>query len=493
MKSQHFCTKDTLERLKDPNVRTITTYRTGWIPSYKKGEIIRLNERDDQGNDTLICHGKVIDIKPLQLDQLPEKGKIEIERYNRNFHEETWFFKEIFKKIYNKKRYLGGFKMEDLLDEILGDNLTSRFIKKFDAFDKEKFMFSISDIYNSEYRKNKLKDNGIHTYVKHDGPLMLDSGGFQLIKKHKDDDIPDKDFDINQTLEIYKLANLKDKDFGITLDLCPLPDFKPSKRREMIQKTNENYLKMKELAPKELRNKIVHVIHGWSKKEIELSLSVIKQEDPIIAIGSCFPLIIKGYRDDIIKKFVNLLHIIDERPELKQKRFHVLGANGANSSHICWYAGLEQTDSSSWRRIAAYGKIVFVGVSEVSLTDRKVNFGNTNWTKKHDRLLRACECPVCEGLSLNEKKETLKGSFKSRSIHNAYHYLEERNIARELVGTSKYYKFLEKRFKKNWLMKKFLKKIREAKFQPTLDEFLKPKRSGTELKLKERVNSEKKT
>jgi tRNA-guanine family transglycosylase len=373
--------------------------------------------------------------------------------------------------------------MENLIDEILGDNLTSRFIKKIDMFNEEKFMFTIADIYNSKYRKNKLKKGGIHTYVKHDGPLLLDSGGFQLIKKHKDDKVPEKDFNINQTLDIYKLANFNEKDFGVVLDFCPLPDFKPSRRKAMIQRTNENYLKMKAQAPKDLRDKIVHVLHGWSRKELELSLSVIKESDPLIAIGSCFPLIVKGYRDDIIRKFVNLLRIIDDHPELKQKRFHVLGASGASSSHICWYAGLEQTDSSSWRRIAAYGKVVFVGMSEVSLTDREVSFGNTNWTEKHDRLLKACECPVCAGLSLVEKKEVLKGSFKSRSIHNAYHYLEERNIARELVGTTKYYKYLEKRFKKNWLMKKFLKKIREAKFQPSIDEFLKPKRSGRELRL----------
>jgi tRNA-guanine family transglycosylase len=344
-------------------------------------------------------------------------------------------------------------------------------------------MFSISDLYGSKYRKKKLDNKGIHKYVKHEGPLMLDSGGFQLIKKHKDEDHPEKHFDLKETLEIYKLSKFTKNDHGIVLDFCPLPDFKPTKRKAMIEKTNQNYLKMKELAPKNLKDKLVHVIHGWTKKELELSLSVVKESDPIIAIGSCFPLIIKGYRDDIIKKFVNLLRIIDENPELKEKRFHVLGANGATSSHICWYAGLEQTDSSSWRTIAAFGKVHFVGMSEVSLTDREVSFGNTNWTQKHDRLLKVCECPVCEGLSLSEKKEVLKASFKSRAIHNAYHYLEERNIARELIGTKRYYKFLDDRFKKGTLYDKFLKKIREAKFQPTIDEFLKPK-SGSELKLK---------
>lgn len=482
MKSQHFCTPELVSDLKDPDIRFITSYRTGWIRQFKKGEVVKLNERNPQGTDTLQCYGEVMENAPIQFSQIPPKGLEELERYNKNFKDHYWFFKEIFRKIKNVKRYLGGFDLEDLINELLGDTLTGRFARKFEAFQDEAFMFSIADIYGSEYRKKKLKEKGIHGYVKHDAPIMLDSGGFQLIKKHKEEKDPEKCFNLQETLEIYDLAQFKKKDHGIVLDFCPLPDFKPAKRRAMIQKTNENYLKMKELAPSHLRNKIVHVVHGWSKKELELSLSVIKEEDPIVAIGSCFPLIIKGYRDDIIRKFINLLRIIDETPSLQEKRFHVLGANGATSSHICWYAGLEQTDSSSWRRIAAFGKIVFVGVSEISLTDREVSFGNTNWTEKHDKLLRSCECPICEGLSLSEKKEVLKGSFKSRAIHNAFHYLEERNIARELVGTSKYYKFLDNRFKKGTLYDKFLKKIREAKFQPTLDEFLKPK-SGSELKL----------
>jgi queuine/archaeosine tRNA-ribosyltransferase len=121
-------------------------------------------------------------------------------------------------------------------------------------------------------------------------------------------------------------------------------------------------------------------------------------------------------------------------------------------------------------------------MSEVSLTDREVHFGNTNWTEKHDKLLRGCECPACEGYSLSEKKRRLKDSFKLRAIHNAFHYLEERNIARELIGTPKYFRWLDDRFKKGTLYDKFLKKIREARFQPTIDEFLKPQ-SGSELKI----------
>ena len=44
---------------------------------------------------------------------------------------------------------------------------------------------------------------------------------------------------------------------------------------------------------------------------------------------------LKGLRDKIIMKFVNLLRLIEEYPDLKETRFHILGASGANPSHIC--------------------------------------------------------------------------------------------------------------------------------------------------------------
>jgi hypothetical protein len=92
--------------LKDPSEKEIETYRTGWIPSYLTGETVKFNKRDEEGNDTFICFGKCIEIIPIQYKDLPEAGKQEAQKYGRDFHAEHYFFKEVFRKIYNIKKYI---------------------------------------------------------------------------------------------------------------------------------------------------------------------------------------------------------------------------------------------------------------------------------------------------------------------------------------------------------------------------------------------------
>jgi tRNA-guanine family transglycosylase len=307
------------------------------------------------------------------------------------------------------------------------------------------------------------KENGIHKYVDHTGPIILDSGGYQLINHNKS-------FKLEETIEIYRKANFQQDDFGIVLDYCPLIFETPKDRLDKITRSNENFITMKKLAP-ELSKKIVPVLHGWTMKEIRKSLDPVGEEN-LISFGSCLSLKLKGYQDKIIQKFVNLYRLIKEYPDLKDIRIHILGASGANSSHVCWYSGFEQTDSASWRRIASYGKIVFVGVSEAYISNRNATFGRTTWNEKFDILLKECECPICKDKTLVNKKSILAESFPARATHNAYIYLQERELAKELIGTPQYHRYLTERFKRSYFMKKFLMKMKEAKFQPQIDTFL---------------------
>ena len=327
---------------------------------------------------------------------------------------------------------------------------------------KKHFIFSSANFYGSAYRKGKLQTQGIHQFVDHSGPIILDSGGYQLINH-------DRPFTLEETIEIYRMANFQQDDFGIALDYCPLIFETPKERMEKIKRSNKNLLKMRKLAP-ELSRKIVHVLHGWTMKELRTSLDPVGIED-LIAFGSCLSLKLKGYQDKIIQKFVNLYRLTEEYPDLRGIRLHILGASGANSSHVCWYSGFEQTDSASWRRIASFGKIVFVGVSEAYISNRNAKFGRTKWNDKFDILLKECECPICKGENLTVKKGILAEKFQARATHNAYIYLQERQLAKDLIGTPKYYRYLQKRFKRSYFMKKFLNKMREAKFQPHIDTF----------------------
>ncbi len=367
------------------------------------------------------------------------------------------------------------------LEQVLGDQLGKRFITEHFAFKSEPFIFSIYPFYNSKGRRAKLAAAGIHSLAGHDGPIMLDSGGFQLIRKNEQLNPAD-------TTGIYNDAQLIPGDTCIQLDLCPIPRLPEPERMKIIAQSGNNYVQMREAAPKQ---PLLFVVHGWTRKELKTSLQFVKNETPI-ALGSYFAMlalpanltmrIMPGVWPDgtlqgamqaqIIRRFLNFDEILQHDPDLADARVHVLGATGANSSHIAWFMGLEQTDSSSWRKKAAYGKIALPGVAEVGVSGRESTFGIVKWQERFNVLLKECTCPACNGHTLPERMEILKSSFEMRAVHNAWTYLEERNIARELVGTTRYLPFLQKRFARSHFWKLFLRKIRGARSQTHIEQYL---------------------
>jgi 7-cyano-7-deazaguanine tRNA-ribosyltransferase len=359
------------------------------------------------------------------------------------------------------------------IDVVLSDQLQYRPLQQIKEFRHEYFLFSVFPLYptipkNSKRQITKFETLGIHKYSQCDGQLLLDSGGFQLYRNKLDLSHLD-------TLNIYDKARLQQNDFGISLDFVPFPEESSEIHLTKIQKSNATFQKMVTINPK-----IVPVIHGWDKTEMQLSLSQLQfSKYRFFTYGSCFPMITKynkanlegSIKQRIIENFLTFLKLIREQ-HLDDWRIHILGANGQNSSHLCWYAGCDQTDSGSWRLKAAYGKIAFVGINEAKISDRESSFGVVKWKDSHDALLLACECPACKGLSLTDRKTLMKSSFRARCIHNAFIFLEERELGREMVGTLRYEPYLEKRFRGTWWLK-FLQKVREGRHQKDITQYFK--------------------
>ncbi|MEX2718458.1 MAG: hypothetical protein Q6370_019340, partial [Candidatus Sigynarchaeota archaeon] len=286
---------------------------------------------------------------------------------------------------------------------------------------------------------------------------------------------------------IYAACKMRPGDRAVCLDYCTRPNEPPVERMRKIKLTNANYLSMSAEDPR-----VLHVIHGWTRKELELSLSPIVQQDTITAIGSYFAMMTfpanltmmtmnigldELLRDAslkvlIIKRFLVFLDLLREK-KLDEYTIHVLGASSGNSSHCLWYAGMDQMDSANWRVKAAYGKIAFPGKTEVKVSKNASKFGATRWKDEYNNLLKECGCPACKGLSLVERRELLGTSFQARAVHNVHVYLEERQIARDMAGTLQYRTYLEKRFERSTFWKLFFKKINESRHQKTLDAFIK--------------------
>lgn len=99
MKSQHFCIPEHIEQLKDPNVRTIISYRTLWIPQFRVGEIVDLKIKDENGDNKFYCNGIVLECSVVKYRDIDEAGRKELERYKRKFSPYHRFFKEVFEKV----------------------------------------------------------------------------------------------------------------------------------------------------------------------------------------------------------------------------------------------------------------------------------------------------------------------------------------------------------------------------------------------------------
>ena len=155
-----------------------------------------------------------------------------------------------------------------------------------DLFNDEYHLFSAFNFYKPSQLK-VLAKSGIHAYSKVTGPILMDSGGFQLYRKNLQ-------LDYQDTLKIYEAAKLGTADYGISLDFVPLPDDSDTVKWDKLAKTHRIYSSM--AAQNE---KIVPVVHGWTEKEIRSSLTQL--EDPnyhgFFSYGSCFPMIMRYTRE----------------------------------------------------------------------------------------------------------------------------------------------------------------------------------------------------
>jgi len=94
MKSLHFCTPEKLNEIRSQD--KFTTIRTGWIPQLFRGDVIKINERtivDGKNEDVLICKARIRHVEPIMRKFLNHYSfKEEIERYNKKFHPDQYFF-----------------------------------------------------------------------------------------------------------------------------------------------------------------------------------------------------------------------------------------------------------------------------------------------------------------------------------------------------------------------------------------------------------------
>lgn len=284
----------------------------------------------------------------------------------------------------------------------------------------------------------KITINSIHKFLNTNGLIMMDSGGFQLMKKN---------ISITPS-EILKIYKQTEPDVGVVLDF-PLDPSNMDNRLDRWKKTLKNTKFMLDNSHDIV---LMPVIHGYTLKEIKKACHEIKKiTDPkFVGIGSLVP-IIRNMKTSNISKLngINTIEfmikkILTVRKEFPDAFLHVFGIGSVATMHLMFSLGADSVDSLSWRMKAGFGAIQLPGIG-----DRFISPNNGRKRLEEDYLLKKCECPICIGKSLNDRKKALDnskhGTFYNRAIHNAYTFKEEEHEFHKALCDGNLMNFLEKR------------------------------------------------
>lgn len=254
--------------------------------------------------------------------------------------------------------------------------------------------------------------DSIHKLLRTNAVIMMDSGGFQLMKNGN------LSINAEDILKIYRRTR---PDIGVVLDY-PLNPENIRERQERWKKTVENTKFMLDNAGDVV---LMPVVHGYTLDElIEACRDVKKIADPkIVGIGSLVPLIKNINRETGIKYIKRAITVV--RREFPDSFIHVFGIGSTITMHLMFSFGADSVDSMAWRMKAAYGAIQLPGIGD--------RFISPNGKKRkkliEEHLLEECSCPICVGKTLEERKIALSNSipnaFTNRAIHNAYVFIKE--------------------------------------------------------------------
>jgi len=291
-----------------------------------------------------------------------------------------------------------------------------------------------------EITEKKITINSIHEFLNTDGLIMMDSGGFQLMKKN-----------IRITpakiLEIYKQA---EPDIGVVLDY-PFNPLDLDNRMKRWKKTLKNTRFMLDNSHDIV---LMSVVHGYTLEEIKRACDEIKDitEPKIIGLGGLVPIVRCMGTSDLSKlNGVNTIKFMADAISIIRREFpdaflHAFGVGSVATMHLMFSLGVDSVDSMSWRMKAAYGAVQLPGIG-----DRFISPNNGRKQLKEDHLLNKCRCPVCIGKSLKERKNALDnskhGTFYNRAIHNAYVFKEEEKAFHRALTENNTVKFIKKRLK----------------------------------------------
>ena len=285
--------------------------------------------------------------------------------------------------------------------------------KPWQYFKIDGIMVNSYEILQKRKTEADIRKTGIHNYLKFEGPVTMDSGGFLFMQKKRMDIKP------LAILDLYKDSK---PNFGVILDHPLGSNLTNVEKRKRLLATLRNTRQMVEAWKDERSNpQLIPVIHGHTTESIRWYIEELKKigNFSIYGIGSLVPSVFNARG---VGGIHNVIEIVSyARKLLRDRLTHVFGVGSSLTMHLMFHVGADSVDSSSWRMKAAFGAIQLPGVGDRYITGTKKHKTYRNLSREEERILDKCGCPACKEYSLTD----LRKSFNLRAIHNAWVYQKE--------------------------------------------------------------------
>jgi len=240
--------------------------------------------------------------------------------------------------------------------------------------------------------------------------LLVDSGAYTFARKG---------IDISPYIIIDIQERLK-ADVAIPLDYPFMPGMSLLEMRKNWKRTIENLKLWNDVMSSKIE--VMPVVHALSKRHLMETVRIISticDRSNLVGIGTIVDpsFELKGFLGDRQPRIETLEMIIKAIEVIRSFGFKV-HLTGFGSSplmlHLAIYLGADSTDSSGFRRKAAYGKIILPTTGERYVGHGHARFGVVNLSRSEMKYLHEiCDCPVCK-----RDPSLLWRSWKARAIHN---------------------------------------------------------------------------
>ncbi len=293
--------------------------------------------------------------------------------------------------------------------------------------------------------------------------LFLDNGAFSIFKNNYNK----KKSEVQINLE--KIIDIQEKlkpNYTIPFDYPLDPQMNIKSMEQNWQKTVKNIYYWTSCTNLNL----IPALHGWNKTSLNKNLHLLQKKDfDYIALGSAFILKekFKGFFGDRQphKNIYEAFLYISSLGKNLDIDIHVFGLGASPLSfHLAAFCEIKSSDSSGYRRKAAYGKIVLPQTAERYAGNGNAKFGLKNKNgKTYNRIfsddekkkLTECNCPECKNKSKHgyRRWKHLCSDWKIRAIHNKWVMEQEEKISQELIkqGWEIYEQFIDKMMEKSSL------------------------------------------